>query len=304
MVIDVEAIYPLNWGTGTFTSHETSEKTMDVFEAYPELEEGTSMLGWIHTHHNMGAFFSGTDNADLFQNTPNYPFYLSLIVDFKCQPVAKLCYIVKGESPKYTVKHKGKEVKLNVNNKTVEYLAVADCEINYELDVAFLNACEEITANKEKEKEKTKIVQYSPSKVGVGEWESPSKSTKAQDDAYRNFLISWITEEYNEKKLKNTTLFVAIRAHEHKSIKQLNDFSEELSERYDEAMLYNFGTMPAQEEVNMLLECKNILEQFYTSYDLTSYLIDNIDEQLGELAAIVEIPEKGVNKRQLSMFEE
>ena|SRR6218665_1236785 len=82
-VIGVKEIIPMDVGSSGYTEYEinpddeySSDKWMDA------LEQGKKM-GHIHTHHNMGTFFSGTDMSELHDNAPKHNYYLSLIVDYK-----------------------------------------------------------------------------------------------------------------------------------------------------------------------------------------------------------------------------
>ena len=83
MVIVAKAVFPMDIGTGSYTDFEhTPESTINLYEAYPELETG-SRIGLIHSHHNMTCYFSPTDKEELAENTQDYNPYLSLIVSNK-----------------------------------------------------------------------------------------------------------------------------------------------------------------------------------------------------------------------------
>lgn len=108
LVIQAEQVYPMNIGSETYTAAEM--EGIDVVDMYEKCNPNyTLKQGLIHTHHRMAAFFSGTDDQELHDNTPNHNFYLSLIVNFSGQYVAKVAYMAKMET-KAKVQFKYKEV--------------------------------------------------------------------------------------------------------------------------------------------------------------------------------------------------
>jgi len=76
--------HPLHLGTAAATDWEGKELLKiykDLMEQYPEI--GKSWIqGNIHSHHNMGAFFSQTDQKQLIDGA-NENFYGSLVVSTK-----------------------------------------------------------------------------------------------------------------------------------------------------------------------------------------------------------------------------
>jgi len=81
-------------GSSTLTEFEL---TNDQVVEQMELQMKGLRCGLIHTHHNMRAYFSGTDETELKENTPAYEVYLSLVVNHgdKNNYVARLCW--KGQ---------------------------------------------------------------------------------------------------------------------------------------------------------------------------------------------------------------
>ena len=73
--------HPVDLGHGTATTIEakdTAEILQKTWKKYPETEK--CMMGIIHSHHTMGAFFSGTDVNCLQDNAPIENFYCSTVV--------------------------------------------------------------------------------------------------------------------------------------------------------------------------------------------------------------------------------
>ena len=101
MVIHLKDIILMDKGTTAFTSYNFTEKKRDqsgfVDRHIDYCEEKEEALGWriglIHSHNNMGVFFSGTDMAELKENAPSHNFYLSLIVNNALDLQAKIAYM-------------------------------------------------------------------------------------------------------------------------------------------------------------------------------------------------------------------
>lgn len=95
-----EGFFPMDMGSGAYTEYEPDESIIDIYTHFPRLDPEKNVrqdwrLGQIHTHHNMGAFFSGTDDGELKDNAGKYPYYLSLIVDTKGTYKAKVAILAK-----------------------------------------------------------------------------------------------------------------------------------------------------------------------------------------------------------------
>jgi len=79
--------HPLDLGHGSTTAVEGQdiatilEKT---YKKYPDTEK--CMMGLIHSHHSMGAFFSGTDDKNMEEMAPLKNFYCSTVVASKKDP--------------------------------------------------------------------------------------------------------------------------------------------------------------------------------------------------------------------------
>ena len=60
------------------------------FMAKHNAPEKNWKVGHIHSHHSMSVFFSGTDEAELRENSANHNFYLSIIVNNKHEIIGKV----------------------------------------------------------------------------------------------------------------------------------------------------------------------------------------------------------------------
>lgn len=81
LVIECKDIFPMDLGTGTFTSFKLDESVGGYIAMNIDLF--TCETGLIHSHHHMGAFFSGTDTATLRSEGNDTNCFVSLIVDTK-----------------------------------------------------------------------------------------------------------------------------------------------------------------------------------------------------------------------------
>ncbi len=97
MIIEAKDIIFYDIGTGGATDHEVSRKNnqgqVDNARIDYDIEKGDGedyLIGLIHSHNNMGVFFSGVDNEEMQENTPLHNFYLSLIVNNKMEMTAQI----------------------------------------------------------------------------------------------------------------------------------------------------------------------------------------------------------------------
>ena len=141
--ITCEDIFLVDVGTAAYTSYEVdkggfkSADIIDLYDSYPGLLDGTKKAQHIHTHHNMQAFFSGTDWSQLEDRGVLSNYFMMLIVNFKGEYVAKVAF--KAEKS-------GKDaVELNFANNldgrapltlagqsAKEVLVVMDCNVVFE----------------------------------------------------------------------------------------------------------------------------------------------------------------------------
>jgi len=137
LLIETKAMFPMDIGTPGYTEYDYDERVLDMYDLYPNALTEEWRLGHIHTHHNMGAYFSGTDLQELKDNIDNHAYYLSLIVNFEGKYCAKLC--VKAErnmTQKSTLKYSGlfsdKENDLTLNSEKKESI-VYSVDLDIEL---------------------------------------------------------------------------------------------------------------------------------------------------------------------------
>jgi len=164
LVIEVKGIFPMDIGTPGYTEYDYDERTLDMYDLYPDALTEEWRLGHIHTHHSMQAYFSGTDLQELRDNIDNHAYYLSLIVNFDKKYCAKLC--IKGEREvkessvlKYTGLFSSKKSNKKSNSTKIETIVY-----NADLDIEMPEKNEDISFIGEILKLKKKSSNYSWSK--------------------------------------------------------------------------------------------------------------------------------------------
>ena len=85
----VEDLVIVNIGTSGAFDY-VADESMNLVNSSPYILD--CLQGLVHTHHNMGAFFSGTDMDEIAKSV-DMNVYLSLVVDFKGAYVAKLLLV-------------------------------------------------------------------------------------------------------------------------------------------------------------------------------------------------------------------
>lgn len=95
-VLRAEHIFLMDIGSAAFTQYETDG---DIVDIYDNIDRAMEMkIGHVHTHHDMSAYFSSTDTDELMQNSDKHNYYLSLIVNFSSNYVAKVAFISENNT--------------------------------------------------------------------------------------------------------------------------------------------------------------------------------------------------------------
>lgn len=105
LVITCQDIFPMDLGTSGWTEFQMSEDVVAYMADNVELFN--CMMGLVHSHHYMGAFFSGQDAKMLQQEGNDTNCFVSLVVDTKGTYVARITRKVQSKS-EVTVKSLGK----------------------------------------------------------------------------------------------------------------------------------------------------------------------------------------------------
>lgn len=167
-LIEIKAFdfYPLDLGSTSYTEFEYSPDFAAYIARNPSLMD--HQMGLIHSHNNMGVFFSGTDTATLQEQAPLYKKFLSVIVNNRMDIVAKLAVYTESDITNNTeiisttsyqdIDYTNK--KINNNSKITKVykekeIWVYDCDIIKEgkeiVDREFKEAVEDLKTNATKQ---------------------------------------------------------------------------------------------------------------------------------------------------------
>lgn len=89
----LEDFFLMHIGNEVFTSYLFNEQLSRYMTKHPHLLE--YRIGHMHSHHNMGVFFSPEDQGELRNNAGNHNFYLSVIVNNREDIIARVAFMAK-----------------------------------------------------------------------------------------------------------------------------------------------------------------------------------------------------------------
>lgn len=246
LVFEAIGMWLSHIGTYGGTEYAIGTDIIDIEDEFPQVFDSNEnyFMGKIHTHHEMDSYHSATDMQDLHDQADSYPFYLSVVVNFKNKIDTKI-------SAKITVKESSFELKNGkggIINKPVpkkDYLYLID--VDNELEEKEENVPEHI---KRKFKELNKKVSTSKVKtVGVSgitpftPIDTPTGAT-IQEASYTqicNFALNWVKEAVRkvyQKSPKGEFFFNVWQ----NSSEILKDGKVDKIEDYTEALTLSFET--------------------------------------------------------------
>ena len=88
MTITLKDILPMDKGTAVTTEFTYDERYVEYLMNDPKRTDWKS--GLIHSHNNMGVFYSGTDQQELLTNSKSHNFYLSVVVNNKLDIIGRI----------------------------------------------------------------------------------------------------------------------------------------------------------------------------------------------------------------------
>lgn len=130
--ITAKDLYVMDIGSSGFTTFDSRNAEYFSYAVKNNLDE-TCDFGLIHSHHNMKAFFSGTDSAELNATGKTRDVYVSLIVNNEGSYVAKVTRRVQKKANvewqvSYSDLSGNRIVTKSEEVKNIE-LEIYDCEI-------------------------------------------------------------------------------------------------------------------------------------------------------------------------------
>lgn len=130
LTLYADYVHLLDVGTKSYTEFNTDESIIDLYE---ELENAMDYkVGKIHSHNDFNCFHSGVDMGCLQDNSDKYPYYVSLIVNYKGKYDCKIAWIAK--QPDSEIQSTWGKWKV----KGTEYLCTVNCEIEFEAEPVFI----------------------------------------------------------------------------------------------------------------------------------------------------------------------
>ena len=139
-------IHLMDVGSSAYTEYLADESIIDLFDAHPELMK--KKQAQVHSHNNMGSFFSGTDDDELRTNSMNYNYYVSLIVNNKLDFCAKVAFPTLVEGKTF---YKDKSGALcSVSDVHEEAISIATLSVKQEASAFFVDRMETVENIKKK----------------------------------------------------------------------------------------------------------------------------------------------------------
>lgn len=189
LVIKADRFHFMDIGSPGYTEFSPDVSIMSFYDKYPEYE--FAKWGMIHTHHNMNAFFSGTDVDELKVNAGAHQFYLSLIVNHRdggnfC---AKLGMIVDVETDSSYKFNNGVQLSLGATKKIEKQLLSIDCTIEYEIDEFDVQRLDIVTQNKKQQEEVKRAKQSFPTYPS-----KPFQHNLFQDEIVASYIPKTVKE--------------------------------------------------------------------------------------------------------------
>ena len=130
LILRLEDIYLQSIDDSSFTKYTVgNDFSVDfLFDEDHPMRVNGWRYGLMHSHHNMDVFFSGTDNDELKQGTPDHDVYLSVIVNNAGDIIARLCTEVESV-------RKSRDVNGEMIEYSHKYIGYWECEIHIEYPV-------------------------------------------------------------------------------------------------------------------------------------------------------------------------
>lgn len=121
-------IYLMDIGTSGSTEYETDETIIAHRMQNKHLLDPKIKIGHIHSHNNMGSFFSGVDDDELIINSECHNYYFSLVVNNRMEIVGKIAQRMHVSYTNTAKDEEGESYVLEM--ETDDLVAFTNCKIN------------------------------------------------------------------------------------------------------------------------------------------------------------------------------
>ena len=293
-VLKAKHIFLMDIGTGAYTEYETDGDIVDLYDNVEGAME--AKMGHIHTHHSMGAYFSGTDTEELDDNVDKHNYYLSLIVSFNGVYAAKVAFLSDVHtSSKLSYVDDGGKPKHFKTDKVQKSMVTVDMSVYYEKpDKFFYDRYSQVVKKiAEKEKLKPKVLYgaktYYPDAfqqsllkgTSISKIDSdPKKMTDFEVEKLARNLFS-VTPELDEAKGAYHILHTLSN-----SKKEEIEFYYDYFSKHIEVIIENFfdQSIEVDEMIEVIAEVSASMVRFSNNPHLKD-IIEGIDEVLEEFLA-------------------
>lgn len=149
MVFTAVDMYLMDIGNAASTEYDFNDTSwLNAFDENPELMG--LKIGLVHTHHNMSTFYSGTDLGHLHGQAPFHNYFLSLIVNFACEPIAKVAFAsTRKVNSSFSFKDDDGNIQSQISNKEEDITVVFNCDVFVEIEPTLLDRINQLKEVKE-----------------------------------------------------------------------------------------------------------------------------------------------------------
>lgn len=187
--VTAEEVYLMDIGTSSFTGYDYEPDLIEYMMKNPKLMD--MHKGHIHSHNTMPVFFSGTDTAEIHDNSEFHNYYLSLIVNNKNEMTAKIAF--RGTRKIESVSH----ISFKGDNGAVKNGTFSDTreqEVVYVYDCDIIHSADEVLAAKADALIKARTA-TNPSKMV----HTPTYNGEQSKKSWKDQQIEADWDDYNKK---------------------------------------------------------------------------------------------------------
>lgn len=164
MSITLMEIYPMHKGTTAHTDYSYDEDLVGF--RMDRMEVNHWNIGHIHSHNNMGVFFSAEDTSELNDNIDNHNYYLSVVVNNKFDVTARLAFKAVRQGIGITGMDENGDPYTLQSSEKEEIIYYYECEIEkddpvYIVDKMFADRTEQIIKKASERKPVVAALPYS-----------------------------------------------------------------------------------------------------------------------------------------------
>jgi hypothetical protein len=176
----VHDLYLMDIGNGGASKFEWDEDFVGYMMDNPNLKY--LRKGDIHSHHQMGAYFSSTDWKDVGANSELFDWLLSIVVSSKGEWVGKIIARASQEVRLEMIDEQRKpfyiKTKVDENNILISYdLDMGYKPIQFNISETFMKRINELENIKIKEREKQTASWDAQRKKNIEEWQKTQRQT-------------------------------------------------------------------------------------------------------------------------------